>query len=94
MTAGQGSTTDTTDTADGGDDDGGADDSRDESLDKLDNRVSGVIKSLDKVNEKLGVDYAISEVSKIIETLDAKMAEFSNLKTKQDLATRKQKKAA
>jgi hypothetical protein len=66
----------------------------DVTLDNLDTRVGGVIKGLDKVNKKCGVDQAISEVSKIIEMLEAKMAEFSSLKTKQDLAAMKQKKAA
>src|SRR5262249_3571495 len=60
-------------------------------FDKLDTRVDGIIKMLDRVKKKESVDDAISELAKIIEKLEAKMNALSGEKTKQEL---KQKKAA
>jgi hypothetical protein len=54
-------------------------------FDKIDTRVDGIIKMLDRVKKKESVDEAISEVAKIIEKLEAKMTALSGEKTKQEL---------
>ena len=58
-------------------------------FDRLDTRVDGIIKMLDRVKKKKSVGDAITEVAKIIERLEAKMTALSGEKTKEDLNKKK-----
>jgi len=53
-------------------------------IDLLDSRMDRVIKALDKLKEKEGVEAAIDEIEKLKEALDAKEAELTKEKIKSD----------
>jgi hypothetical protein len=59
-------------------------------IDLLDKRMDGVLKAIDKVSKKDGVDAALEEIEKLKEKLDAKEGKL----VKEKVATEKKKKAA
>ena len=52
--------------------------------DKLDKKMNGIIKALDTIKKKEGIDTAIEETQKLQEQLDAKLAKLTKEKMQKD----------